>query len=535
MAAQGNGYANGNGNLLATVGKGFPSLHRTFFPEDFAFGAASSAYQYEGSAREGGRGPSIWDDFSQRWPGRIDDASNGNVAIDFYNQFKDDVKTMKKMGLEAFRFSISWPRILPSGELNQGINKEGIRFYNELIDELLANGITPFVTLFHWEVPQALEAAYGGFQSSKIVADFADFVDLCFWEFGDRVKHWITLNEPYIFCSKGYVEGTHAPGRGTTATKTVENSAWSFLISHRSSKSTLSEPIDNGNPGTEPYIVAHNLLLSHAAAVEIYRKNYQECQKGKIGITNLVNWMVPYSDSQTDIDATQRALDFTLGWFLDPVVNGQYPQSMRKYVGPRLPEFSEIQSEKLKGSYDFLGVNYYTASYVADASNINVESLSYATDPKVKYSNVDQNGIPIGPQPGVDWIYVYPQGLYETMVYIKKKYKNPSIYITENGMATLNNPIDRFTEARVDEMRKNYHIDHLQYLSEAIEDGVKVKGYFVWSLFDDYEWNFGYTNRFGLIYIEYRDGALTSWSCNLQCQWHDGFFATSGADGVAVT
>jgi beta-glucosidase len=512
MAALGNGYANGNGNLLATVGKSaVPSLHRSAFPDDFAFGAASAAYQYEGAARDGGRGPSIWDDFAQRWPGRIADASNGNVAIDFYNNFKDDVKIMKRMGLEAFRFSISWSRILPCGHLNQGINKEGIRFYNDLIDELLANGITPYVTLFHWDVPQALEAAYGGFLSSQIVADFADYVDLCFWEFGDRVKHWITLNEPWSFCSAGYVTGTDAPGRGTTAAtikSPTDDSTWSFLMSHRSYSSTPTEAIDNGNPGTEPYIVAHNLLLSHAAAVEIYRKNYQDCQKGKIGITNVVNWMVPYTDSKTDIEATERALDFMFGWFVDPVVNGHYPHSMRKYVGSRLPEFSEIESEKLRGSYDFLGVNYYTAKYVSDASNTNVETLSYTTDPKVKYTCV-RNGVPIGPQATCEWIYVYPQGIYDLLVYVKRKYKNPSIYITENGLGDADDTKQRFTEARVDEMRKNYHIDHLRYLSEAIEDGVKVKGYFVWSLFDNYEWAAGYTNRFGLIFIEFRDGNLT--------------------------
>ncbi|KAF7120674.1 hypothetical protein RHSIM_Rhsim13G0228600 [Rhododendron simsii] len=404
MEAQGNGYA--NGNHLPIIGNGFPLIHRASFTDDFVFGAASAAFQ-------------------------------------------EDVKIMKKMGLEGFRFSISWSRILPCGQLNLGINKEGIRFYNDLIDELIANGITPFATLFHWDVPQALEDAYGGFLSSKIVADFCDYVDLCFWEFGDRVKHWITLNEPWSFSKCGYVTGTNAPGRGTTAvtplTSSTEDSTWSFHQSHRSNTSTPSEPFDNGNPATEPYIVTHNLLLAHAAAVDIYRKKYQACQKGKIGITNVVNWMEPYTDSKIDIDAAERALDFMLGWFVDPVVNGRYPQSMRKLVGNRLPEFSDTESEKLKGSYDFLGINYYTAQYVADASQSQVEKLSYVTDPKVKYSSV-RNGVPIGPQASCGWIYV---------------------------------------------------------------DGVRVKGYFVWSLFDNFEWSAGYTNRFGMIYIEFRDGNFT--------------------------
>ncbi|KAI8526352.1 hypothetical protein RHMOL_Rhmol13G0300700 [Rhododendron molle] len=484
MEAQGNGYP--NEKHLPIVGNGFPLIHRASFTDDFVFGAASAAFQFEGAANEGGRGPSIWDDFTKRWPGRISDGSNGNMGIDFYHQFKEDVKIMKKMGLEAFRFSISWSRVVPC--------------------------ITPFVTLFHWDVPQALEDAYGGFLSKKIVDDFCDYVDLCFWEFGDRVKHWITLNEPWWFSNGGYVTGASAPGRGTTAVTppkySAEDSTWSFQHPHRSCTSTPSEPFDNGNPATEPYKVAHNLLLAHAAAVDLYRKNYQACQKGKIGITNAVHWMEPYSDSKADIDAAERALDFMFGWFMDPVVNGRYPQSMRKFVGNRLPEFSPTESERLKGSYDFIGVNYYTARYAADASNSNVEKLSYTTDPKVKYTTV-RNGVPIGPQASNGWIYVYPKGIYEVMMYTKKKYKNPVIYITENGLGEESSLKNRFTEARVDEMRTNYLIDHLRCLREAIDDGAKVKGYFVWSLFDSFEWASGYTIRFGMIYIEYRDGKFT--------------------------
>lgn len=515
METQGNNYANGNGNgnYFPVLGNGLPLINRSSFPADFVFGAASASFQYEGAAKEGGRGPSIWDDFTQRWPGRISDGSNGNVTIDFYHQFKDDVKIMKKMGLEAFRFSISWSRILPSGQLNQGINKEGIRFYNDLIDELLANGITPFATLFHWDVPQALEDLYGGFLSERIVADFCDFAELCFWEFGDRVKHWITLNEPWSFSNAGYVTGTNAPGRGTTAATPVKSSTedqiWRYHPLHRGYTTTpSSEPFDNGNPGTEPYIVTHNQLLAHAAVVDIYKKNYQECQEGKIGITLVTTWMAPYTSSKADIAAAERAIDFMYGWFIDPLVNGQYPQSMRKLVGSRLPEFSEAESEKVKGSYDFIGVNYYTAEYVSDASNANIEKLSYTTDPKVKYSH-SKDGVDIGPKAGCDWLYIYPQGIYEIMMYTKRKYKNPVMYITENGVCEENTAKNRFTESRVDDMRKNYLIDHLQYLQEAIEDGVKLRGYFAWSLLDNFEWSAGYTNRFGMVYVEYRDGSLT--------------------------
>ncbi|KAA8549627.1 hypothetical protein F0562_001355 [Nyssa sinensis] len=191
-------------------------------PDDFIFGTASSAYQFEGAANEGGRGPSIWDTFTQRHPGKMKDGGNGYLAVDSYHQYKEDVAILKKIGLDAYRFSISWPRVLPRGNLSGGVNKEGVKYYNNLIDELLANGIEPFVTLFHWDLPQALEDEYGGFLSSEIVKDFCDFAELCFWEFGDRVKHWITLNEPWSYSYGGYVTGTLAPGRGSSSPEHIE-------------------------------------------------------------------------------------------------------------------------------------------------------------------------------------------------------------------------------------------------------------------------------------------------------------------------
>ncbi|KAJ6845168.1 beta-glucosidase 12-like [Iris pallida] len=244
-------------------------LHRRSFPKGFIFGAASSAYQYEGGAKEGSKGPSIWDNFTHAHPEKIADGSNGDVAVDQYHRYKIYVAggCTPNEGdghRYAYRFSISWPRILPNGSLNGGINKEGIDYYNNLINELLSQGLQPFVTLFHWDTPQGLDKQYGSFLSPRIVKDYQDYVEVCFREFGDRVKHWITFNEPHVFTDYGYASGIFAPGRC---------SSWEI------------GRCKNGDSDKEPYIVGHHILLAHAAAVDLYRNKFQKTQNGKIGMT----------------------------------------------------------------------------------------------------------------------------------------------------------------------------------------------------------------------------------------------------------
>ncbi|GMH15691.1 hypothetical protein Nepgr_017532 [Nepenthes gracilis] len=455
---------------------------RESFPEGFIFGAGSAAYQYEGAADEDGKGPSIWDKFTADYPGKIVDHSNGDVANDLYHRFRDDVKLMKEMGLDSFRFSMSWSRILPKGKMSGGVNEMGVQFYNNLIDELLATGIEPFVTLFHWDTPQALEDEYGGFLSPKIMDDYLDYADLCFREFGDRVKYWATLNEPNFFSKFGYAYGYDAPGR-------------------------CSEYIGNcssGNSATEPYKVTHNLLLSHAAAFHLYKQRYQASQKGMIGLSVSSNWFIPINHTSSSFEAASRIFDFEIGWILHPIVFGTYPATMRSIVGSRLPTFTAEQSLMLKHSYDFIGFNHYTTSYAADDPSSSSVNLSYTTDSHVTVTH-EKDGVPLGEPTELSWLYIYPNGIRDLVRYVNRKYNNPSIIITENGLGGSNNDSKSLKDAIQDYMRIKYHRSYLSELLKAIKEGVDVKGYFAWSLFDDFEWYDGYTYRFGLHFIDYKN------------------------------
>ncbi|KAL8542382.1 hypothetical protein ACS0TY_003303 [Phlomoides rotata] len=453
-------------------------FNRSGFPPGFVFGAASAAYQVEGAVSEGGRGPSIWDTYTHKFPEKIADKSNGDVANDFYHLYKEDVKLIKYLGLDAFRMSISWSRILPRGTLKGGVNKEGIAFYNNVFNELLAKGITPFVTIFHWDLPQALEDKYNGFLSPLVVDDFVDFANICFKEFGDRIKYWITVNEPFTFINGGYdggFIGNLAPGRCSGCPQ--------------------------GNSATEPYIAGHHLLLCHAATVKLYKDKYQATQKGEIGITIVTHWFVPRTNTHADHQAAQRALDFVYGWFLHPVVYGEYPKIMQSLVGNRLPKFTAAQSEMLKGSYDFLGVNYYTGNYAAHLSSRNGPVTS--TSDQMCNLTTDINGVPIGNPTGIPIFFNYAKGLANLLVYTKKYYKNPTIYITENGIGDMRE--DTPQPSINDPQRIDFYNHHLHAVQLAIAEGVKVKGFIAWSFFDDFEWGSGYTNRFGLISVDYKN------------------------------
>ncbi|KAL0330495.1 UNVERIFIED_CONTAM: Oleuropein beta-glucosidase [Sesamum radiatum] len=485
-------------------------ITRNDFPPNFLFGTATSAYHFEGAAAKGGRGPSIWDTFALKTPGRIADGSNGNVATDLYARFEEDITMMKKMGFDAYRFSISWPRILPGGRCCAGINKEGIDYYNNVINTVIKHGLKPFVTLFHWDLPQALEEEYGGFLSKKVAKDFREYVELCFWEFGDRVKHWITLNEPNTYCLNGYVSGTFPPSQAIssayisalapqskdsvsdqappdvdlTSTPPHVGSAFTSLL--RSSSTTFSNGTNipphrglhhdpkhllstfqssninnrnlygSGSNAYDPknvYTAARNMLLAHSKAVHSYRTKFQGHQGGKIGITICSSWFEPLNEhDQDDIEAHKRALDFAFGWFFEPIVTGHHPQNMIDNVPPEnLAPFSKCESHRLKGSYDFLGLNYYTATYVTNDPDPQCED-GYLKDQHVKYQN-NRGGILIG---SVGWM---------------KRVITSSLLV------------------KLALTHKDYPVD--------------VRGYFVWSWSDNYERAEGYTVRFGVMYVDF--------------------------------
>lgn len=306
------------------------------FPEAFVFGTATAAYQIEGAANEGGRGSSIWDVFSKT-PGKVAHGENGDVACDHYHRYKQDVQLIKNLGTRSYRFSIAWPRILPDG-VKGGVNKEGVQFYSSLIDELIANGIEPMVTLYHWDLPTSVHDSTGGWASKhgEVATEFEAYARVCFKEFGNRVRQWITLNEPWCSSLLAFGTGEHAPGK-------------------------------TDNAGVDPYRAAHNLLRAHAKAVHVYRSEFAASQKGKIGITLNSDFAVAKVPGLDGEKAVRRYMEFNLGWFAGPVYNGDYPEIMRSTVGERLPTFTDDEKAALKGSSDFFGLNHYSTHIVSPA------------------------------------------------------------------------------------------------------------------------------------------------------------------------
>ncbi|KAG9448973.1 hypothetical protein H6P81_008938 [Aristolochia fimbriata] len=451
-------------------------LSRVSFPKGFVFGTAASAYQVEGMASKEGRGPSIWDVFVKK-PGAIANNGTAEVTVDEYHRYKEDVDIMAKMNFDAYRFSISWSRIFPNGVGK--VNWKGVDYYNRLIDYLLERGITPYANLYHYDLPEALEEKYKGFLSHRVVKDYADFADFCFKTYGDRVKNWMTFNEPRIVAALGYDNGQAPPGR---CSKAFGNCTV-------------------GNSATEPYIVAHHLILAHAAAVRRYREKYQAKQKGRIGIILDFGWNEPLTRSKADQLAAQRARDFHVGWFLHPIVYGEYPKTMQNIVGTRLPKFTQKEIKMVKGSIDFVGINHYTSYYMYDPHRPKQAVTGYQMDWNVGYA-YDRKGVPIGPRANSFWLYIVPWGIYKAVTYVKERYQNPTVILSENGMDDPGNITLR--EGLHDTTRVNFYRSYLTELKKAIDDGANVIGYFAWSLLDNFEWSLGYTSRFGLVYVDFR-------------------------------
>ncbi|KAK4760164.1 hypothetical protein SAY87_023296 [Trapa incisa] len=457
------------------------NIRRKDFPASFLFGASTSATQIEGSALEDGKGPSIWDAFAAI-PGKIADGTTPAEGTNSYKNYTNDVNSLKELGVNSYRFSLSWARILPDGTIGGGVNQKAIDYYNKLIDALLENGIKPFVTLYHSDLPQALQEKYGGFLDRAIVNDFKEYSDLCFKTFGDRVKNWITMNEPLILAEFGHELGFAAPGRCSFRCK-------------------------QGNSSIEPYIVTHNQLLAHATVARLYKEKFQASQGGEIGITLVGRFYEPYSNSAEDKLAVDRAMEFGDGWFMEPFVNGDYPSSMKSLVGDRLPKFTDADKSLVKGAFDFIGINYYSSGYAKDASKApKANPPSYSTDSLMTETGVDVNGVQLGKvAEGVSWLYDYPQGLEKLLGYFREKYGNPKVYITENGITESNVKDRPLNVALNDPHRIDCIKKHLFHTKAAISKGANVHGYLHWTLADNWEWHSGYTLRFGLYYSDPQD------------------------------
>ncbi|MGZ3333546.1 MAG: GH1 family beta-glucosidase [Gemmatimonadaceae bacterium] len=420
------------------------------FPTDFIWGTATSAYQIEGSPTADGAGRSIWHRFSHT-PGNTWLDQTGDVACDHYRRYKDDVTIMAELGTNAYRFSIAWARIYPQG--TGTVNKKGIDFYSRLVDELLARGINPNATLYHWDLPEALDDR-GGWLNRDVADWFAEYATTMFNALGDRVKIWSTLNEPWVVTDGGYLSGVLAPGHSNLF---------------------------------EAPIAAHNLLRSHGRAVERFRVA-NAAKNGKIGITVNLEPKYPASDSPEDLAAVRRADAYMNRQYLDPVFLGRYPDEMREIFGEAWPNWSAEDMRLIKQPIDFVGVNYYTRKverYHPDLLPLRTKHV-----PQLDHTQTETH-----------W-EVFPEALTKVLLWVTERYGKPAIYITENGAAFYDPPhtIDGKVE---DPLRVEYYRQHLRATHDAMQKGANVRGYYAWSLLDNFEWAHGYSKRFGIVHVDY--------------------------------
>jgi beta-glucosidase len=426
------------------------------FPTDFVWGAATASYQIEGAWNEDGRGESIWDRFSHT-PGKIKDASSGDVACDHYHRWREDVALMKQIGLKAYRFSIAWPRILPAGR--GAVNQKGLDFYSQLVDELLANDIVPFATLYHWDLPQALQDE-GGWAARSTAEAYVEYADIVTRALGDRVKNWITHNEPWCASFLGYQNGEHAPGLKD----------WPAALA-----------------------ASHHLLLSHGWAVDVIRRNSPGAQ---VGITLNLTPAEPASPSHADREATRHFDGFFNRWFLDPLYGRGYPADMiadyasaGHLAAAELPYVRAGDLAAIAATTDFLGINYYSRAvlrnnHVPEAEN---EPRSVFQAPENEWTEMGWE--------------VYANGLYQLLMRVQQDYNPPAIYITENGASYSDAPNG---DGKVHDLRRTQYLhDHLVASERAIQDGARLAGYFAWSLMDNFEWGWGYKQRFGIVWVDY--------------------------------
>lgn len=437
------------------------------FPSSFIWGVATSAYQIEGATEADGRGPSIWDTFC-RTPGKVYGGHSGEVACDHYHRWQADLELIAELGVSAYRFSVAWPRVLPEGRGR--VNPKGLDFYERLVDGLLARGLKPFCTLYHWDLPQALEDA-GGWLNRDTAAAFADYADIVTRRLGDRVASYATLNEPWCSAYLGYGNGHHAPG-------------------HTSLKAAFQ--------------AAHHLLLAHGLALPAMRANAPAAEQG---IVLNLSQVYPASDSPEDIAAARRFDRLNNAWYLGPLLEGRYPAEVWQALGALAPEVAQGDLAAISQPLDYLGVNYYTPTFVRHQPG-DYPQVGFVRRQELEYT-------------AMDWA-VYPQGLSDLLVRLAREHQLP-LYVTENGAAYDDVLIDGTVR---DAARVRYLEAHLAAVAAALAAGAPVRGYFAWSLLDNFEWAFGYSKRFGLIYVDF---ATQQRTLKESAKWYRQFIAEQRA------
>lgn len=422
------------------------------FPTHFLWGAATSAYQVEGSPLADGAGPSIWHEFAHT-PGRVRNGDTGDIACDHYHRYRDDVALMRQLGLNAYRFSVSWSRVLPEG--CGPVNPAGLGFYERLVDTLLEQGIEPMLTLYHWDLPAALDRV-GGWLNPASADWFAEYARILFKALDDRVKLWVTLNEPWVVMDGGYLQGVLAPGQ-----RNLFAAPWA----------------------------THNLLRAHAKAVQTYRAQGRH----QIGLVVNLEPKYPATETVEDLNATMRADAYWNRHYLDPVLLGAYPPELAEIFGAAWPTFAEADFDLIRQPLDFLGVNYYSRQVVQH-------------DPQDWPLAAGRVRQPYQTHTSLDW-EVYPQGLTDILEWVASRYGPLPLYVTENGAAFYDPP--RVDGELNDPLRLNYLREHLGAALAARRNGVDLRGYFAWSLLDNFEWAYGYSPRFGLIHVDYQSQQRT--------------------------
>ncbi len=426
-------------------------------PGDFIFGAATAAYQVEGGWNEDGRGESIWDRFTHK-KGKVRKGATGDVACDHYHRYGEDIEIMNTLNLDAYRFSISWSRIIPDG--TGRMNQKGLDYYKKLLDKLLENDITPYVTLFHWDLPQALQDRYGGFASRQCSDHFAEYAGVVAGELGDRIHNWTTLNEPQDYASNGHFLGEHAPGH---------KRIWEFLK------------------------VVHHLLLGHGRAVQSIKAVRPDAN---VGITLNLMPVYPRTPGTKDDNSAELADQYMNRVTLDPLFRGEYPEKLLKTLKWFKPKIEKNDLDTITTSIDFLGVNNYTREFAYHAWYIPLLH-TWMTGGDIAETEYQENG---RHYTSMGW-EVFPQSIYEVLTRLKNEYGNPMVYVTENGAAFDDRPP---VHGRVHDVKRIQYLEaYMNMVDRAVRDGADVRGYFAWSLLDNFEWSVGFTKRFGIVHVDY--------------------------------